>query len=149
MTRDAITLEEAALIRSSYKEAIDAVYRVYCDTEEIAAYAALEVWRLQNLSCASADEERERSERLAEKEEILSVTKENLNFILDKIRGLARERDKFISDIYMSHGIVDLQEKLSDLTPWIEDLSTEIQSRAEAAKLNAKITSEIARAVKH
>jgi len=122
---------------------------VYCDTEEIAAYAALEVWRLQNLSCASADEERERSERLAEKEEILSVTKENLNFILDKIRGLARERDKFISDIYMSHGIVDLQEKLSDLTPWIEDLSTEIQSRAEAAKLNAKITSEIARAVKH
>jgi len=149
MTRDAITLEEAALIRSSYKEAIDAAYRVYCDTEEIAAYAALEVWRLQNLSCASADEERERSERLAEKEEILSVTKENLNFILDKIRGLARERDKFISDIYMSHGIVDLQEKLSDLTPWIEDLSTEIQSRAEAAKLNAKITSEIARAVKH
>jgi len=149
MTRDAITLEEAALIRSAYKEAIDAAYRVYCDTEEIAAYAALEVWRLQNLSCVSADEERECSERLAEKQEILNTTKENLNFILDKIRDLARERDKFISDIYMSHGIIDLQEKLSDLTPWIEDLSTEIQSRADAAKLNAKITSEIARALKH
>ncbi len=149
MTQDAAKLEEAAFIRSRYKEAIDAAYGVYCDTEEIGAYAALEVWRLQNLSCASADEERERDERVAEKKGILAGIKENLNFILDKIRDLARERDAVISDIYMSHGIIDLQEKLADLTPWIEDLSAEIRSRADAAKLNAKVTSEIAKAVKH
>jgi uncharacterized coiled-coil protein SlyX len=148
MTRDAAKIEEAAFIRSCYKEAIDAAYRVYCDTEEIAAYAALEIWRLHNLSCTSSEEERECSERIAEKQEILNTTKENLNFILDKIRDLARGRDKFISDIYMSHGIIDLEEKLADLTPWIEELSTEIRSRADAAKLHAKITSEIARAVK-
>ncbi|MBI4964148.1 MAG: hypothetical protein HY913_12785 [Desulfomonile tiedjei] len=148
MTRDAAKLEEAALIRSCYNEAIHSAYQLYCDTEEIAANALLEVWRLQKLSSASSEEERDRLDRIEEKQEILVATKQNLHFILAKIRDLARERDKFISDIYMSHGIIDLEEKLADLTPWIEDLSTEIRGRANAARLNAKISSEIARAVK-
>jgi len=54
-------------------------------------------------------------------------------------------KDKFVSDIYTSTRIVGLESKLSNLTPWPDDLLTEVESRAEAAKLNAKITSEIAR----
>jgi len=150
MSLDSTKLEEASLIRARYNEAINAAYLLlYCDTEEVAAYAVLEIARLQHLSPGSEKEERELQERLAEKQEVLSTTKENLNFILDKIQELARERAKYISDIYMSRRIVDLEEKLTDLTPWIEELSTEIEDRANAAKLNAKISSEIARAVKY
>ncbi|HTY22642.1 MAG TPA: hypothetical protein VMC85_05900 [Desulfomonilaceae bacterium] len=149
MSLDSTKLEEAGLIRARYNEAIKAAYLLYCDTEEVAAYAVLEIARLQHLSPSSEKEEQELQERLAEKQEVLSTTKENLNFILDKIQELARERAKYISDIYMSRRIVDLEEKLTDLTPWIEELSTEIEDRANAAKLNAKISSEIARAVKY
>ena len=68
-----------------------------------------------------------------------------MRFILDRLHELARDRDKFVSDIYTSTRIVDLESKLSNLTPWLEDLLTEVESRAEAAKLNARVTSEIAR----
>jgi hypothetical protein len=147
MTRDAAKLEEAAVIRARYKDAIDAAYGLYCDSEEVAAYAVLEIRRLQSLMSGAEGEDQESLERLAEKKEILLRTKENLNFILDKIRELVRERDKYISDIYLSHRIMDLEEKLADLTPWMKDLSAETQDRADAARLNAKISSEIARAV--
>lgn len=149
MTRDTAKLQEAAFIRARYNEAIDAAYSLYCDTEEVAAYAVLEIGRLEKLKSSSEEEEQERLERLVEKQTILSTTKEHLNFILDNIQELARERDKYISDIYMSHRIMDLEEKLTNLTPWIKDLSAEIEDRATAAKLNAKISSEIARAVKY
>ena len=69
-----------------------------------------------------------------------------MRFILDKLHQLARDREKFISDIYTSTKIVDLESKLGDLTPWLKDLLTEVQSRTESAKLDAKVTSEISKA---
>jgi hypothetical protein len=143
MPRDDAKLEEAALIRSRFNEAIQEAYIVYCGCEEVAAYAVLEIFRLENMSNLSHSEDSDRLERLKEKTEVLARTKDNMHFILDKIHGLARDRDRYIADIYMSRRIVDLEEKLSNLTPWIQDLSTETQDKAEAAKLYAKITSEI------
>ncbi|MFH0824434.1 MAG: hypothetical protein V2B18_16900 [Pseudomonadota bacterium] len=148
MGKDISKLEEAALIRSHFKTAIEQAYEVYCESEEIAAYARLEIFRLLNLKPGSDSEENARLERIEEKTEVLTRTKENMFFILDKIRELARDRDKYISDIYMSKKIIDLQERLGNLTPWLKDLSIDVQSRAETAKLNAKISSEIGRAVK-
>jgi hypothetical protein len=146
MTSDYSKYEEAAIIRSHYNEAVQEAYKLYYESEEVAAYLALEVLRLKNLSCASEPEENERLERLTEKQDVLSRTKETMHFILDKLHNLARGRDKFISDIYTSSKIVDLESRLSDLTPWLQDLLVEVQSRAETAKLNAKITSEICKA---
>jgi hypothetical protein len=146
MTSDYSKYEEAAIIRSHYNEAVQEAYKLYYESEEVAAYLALEVFRLENLSCASESEENERLERIIEKQEVLSRTKETMHFILDKLHALARDRDKFVSDIYTSSKIVDLESKLSDLTPWLQDLLVEVQSRAETAKLNAKITSEIGKA---
>ncbi len=131
MSSDRTQLEEAALIRSYYKEAMAEVYNIYYESEEIAAHLALEIFRLENLKCVSGEEEAERLERLTEKWEILARTKENMRFILDRLHELASERDKFISDIYTSTKIVDIESRLSDLTPWLKDLSMEVQSRAE------------------
>jgi hypothetical protein len=146
MTSDYSKYEEAAIIRSHYNEAVQETYKLYYESEEVAAYLALEIFRLENLICTSETEEDERLTRLKEKQEILSRTKETMHFILDKLHTLARDRDKFISDIYTSNKIVDLESRLSDLTPWLQDLLIEVQSRAETAKLNAKITSEICKA---
>ena len=143
MSKDDPKLQEAALIRSSFNEAIQEAYRVYCGCEEVAAYAVLEIFRLENRSRVSETEDRDSLERLKEKNEVLFRTKENMHFVLDKIHELARDRDRFIADIYMSRRIVDLEEKLNNLTPWIQDLSYETHGKAEAAKLYAKITSEI------
>jgi len=145
MDRESAKYEEAAMIRSHYNEAIAEAYKVYYESEEIAAYLVLEIFRLQNLKCESESEEEDRSERLSEKTGILARTKQTMRFILDRLHELARDRDKFVSDIYTSTRIVDLESKLSNLTPWLEDLLTEVESRAEAAKLNARVTSEIAR----
>jgi len=145
MDRESAKYEEAAMIRSHYNEAIAEAYKVYYESEEIAAYLVLEIFRLQNLKCESESEEKDRSERLSEKTGILARTKQTMRFILDRLHELARDRDKFVSDIYTSTRIVDLESKLSNLTPWLEDLLTEVESRAEAAKLNARVTSEIAR----
>ena len=138
--------EEAALIRSHYNRAINQVYRLYYDSEEIAAHLVLEVFRLENWKCASQKDEEIRDERLDEKRSILFRTKEAMHFILDKLEELARDRDRFISDIYTSTKIVDMESRLGDLTPWLSDLQIEVQSRAETAKLNAKISTEISRA---
>lgn len=146
MTSEYSKYEEAAIIRSHYNEAVQEACKLYYESEEVAAYLALEIFRLDNLNCASEAEEKDRFERLSEKQEILSRTKETMRFILDKLHELARDRDKFVSDIYTSSQIVDLESKLSDLTPWLQDLLVEVQSRAETAKLNAKITSEISKA---
>jgi hypothetical protein len=141
-------IEEASLIRLHYTTAIEQAYELYCESEEIAAYAVLELYRLENFESTSDEEREECLERKAEKSEVLSRTKENMYFILEKIRQLSRDREKYIADIYMSKKIVDLEERLNDLTPWLTDLSLEVQSRAETAKLNAKISSEITRATK-
>jgi hypothetical protein len=138
--------EEAALIRSHYNEAIKATRTIYHESEEVAAYLCLEIFRLENLKCSSQSEETERLERMSEKTEMLSRTKDTMRFILDKLHELARDRDKFVSDIYTSTKIVDLESKLSDLTPWFKELLTEVQSRADAAKVEAKITSEFSKA---
>jgi hypothetical protein len=136
-------LEEAALIRTRYNHAIEEAYRVYCDFEEIAAYAVLEVFRLSKMSFFSEKEEIERTNRIDEKGAILVNIKKNLHFILDRIHELAKDRDKYISDIYMSKKIIDLEEKLNNLTPWLQDLTYEMKGKAEAAKLYAKITTEV------
>jgi len=146
MANDRMQLQEAAQLRSSYNEAAAEAYRIYYESEEIAAHLVLEIYRLQNLKCVSESEEVLRVERIAEKSDVLSRTKENMRFILEKLHELAGERDKFISDIYTSTRIVDIESRLSDLTPWLNDLSAEVQSRAETAKLNARIISEIAKA---
>ena len=138
--------EEAALIRSHYNNAIKQAYNIYYESEDVAAYLVLEIFRLENLKCSHQSEEKERQERISEKTEVLARTKETMRFVLDKLHQLARDRDKFISDIYTSTKIVDLESKLGDLTPWLEDLLTEVQARAETAKLDAKITSEISKA---
>ncbi len=149
MRNDRSQLEEAAKIRSYYSEAIVEAYNIYYESEEIAAHLILEVFRLENVKCASETEETARLERIAEKSEILSRTKENLRFILERLHELAGERDKCISDIYTSTRIVDIESRISNLTPWLNDLSMEVQSRAETAKLTAKITSEISKATNH
>lgn len=146
MTDEHSKYEETAAIRSYYGEAINQACSIYYESEEVAAYLVLEIFRLENLKCTSESEEKERLERISEKTEILARTKETMRFILDKIHKLARDRDKFISDIYTSTKIVDLESKLGDLTPWLNDLLTEVQDRAESAKLDAKITSEISKA---
>ncbi len=146
MDDDHAKYEEAALIRSHYNKAISQVYKIYHDSEEIAAYLVLEVFRLENWKCESDEEEQERLERLSEKMGILARTKEAMHFVLNRLHELARDRDRFISDIYTSIKIVDLESRLGDLTPWLTDLQMEVQSRAETAKLNAKISSEISRA---
>jgi hypothetical protein len=138
--------EEAALIRSHYNEAIKETCAIYHESEEVAAYLCLEVFRLENLKCPSQSEETDRLERISEKTEMLSRTKDTMRFILDKLHELARDRDKFVSDIYTSTKIIDLESKLSDLTPWFKELLTEVQSRADAAKVEAKITSEFSKA---
>jgi hypothetical protein len=138
--------EEAALIRSHYNDAIEGTRTIYQESEEVAAYLCLEIFRLENLKCSSQSEETERLERISEKAEMLSRTKETMRFILDKLHELARDRDKFVSDIYTSTKIIDLESKLRDLTPWLEDLLTEVKSRAETAKVDAKIKSEFSKA---
>jgi hypothetical protein len=146
MDRESAKYEEAARIRSHYNEAISEAYKVYYESEEIAAYLVLEIFRLQNLRCESESEEIDRSERLSEKTGVLDRTKQTMHFILDRLHEWARDRDNFVSDIYTSTRIVDLESKLSNLTPWLDDLLIEVERKAEAAKLDAKITSEIARA---
>lgn len=145
METDYSKYEEAAIIRAHYNEAVQEAYKLYYESEEIASYLALEVFRLQNMKCASESEEKERSERIAEKTEILSRTKETMHFILDKLHELARDRDRFVSDIYTSNQIVDVESRLSDLTPWLQDLMFEVRSRAETAKLNARIAAEMSK----
>jgi hypothetical protein len=138
--------QELATIRSHYREAVTEACRIYYGAEEVAAYLVLEIFRLKNLKCTSEPEEEERQERLSEKKEILAQTKETMYFVLEKLHELARDRDKFISDIYTSAQIVDLESKLGDLAPWLKDLSTEVESRVKTAKLDAKVASEISRA---
>jgi hypothetical protein len=146
MDNDHAKYEEAALIRSHYNRAISQVYQIYYDSEEIAAHLVLEVYRLENWTCESEKEKQDRRERLDEKVEILFRTKEAMHFILNRLQELARDRDRFVSDIYTSTKIADVESRLGDLTPWLMDLQMEVQGRAETAKLNAKISSEIARA---
>ncbi len=146
MTDEHSKFEETAVIRSHYNEAINEACSIYYESEEIAAYLVLEIFRLENLKSTSESEEGERLERISEKTEVLSRTKETMRFILDKLHQLARDREKFISDIYTSTKIVDLESKLGDLTPWLKDLLTEVQARTESAKLDAKVTSEISKA---
>lgn len=149
MDMDRSQLEEAAVIRSCYNEAMAEAYMIYYESEEIAAHLVMEIFRLENLKCESESEDAARLERIEEKSEILLRTKESMRFVLSKLHELAGERDKFISDIYTSTRIVDLETRLSNLTPWLKDLSVEVQSRAETAKLNAKITSEISKATNY
>ncbi|MGB6063726.1 MAG: hypothetical protein WBG50_02895 [Desulfomonilaceae bacterium] len=137
--------EEAATIRFHYNQALEEACKLYYESEEVAAHLSLEIFRLENLKSTSEPEERERLERLSEKEGVFSRTKETLRFILDKLHELARDRDRFVSDIYTSTQIIDVESELDNLTPWLQDLWTEVGSRADTAKLDAKIASEISR----
>ena len=128
MDNDHAKYEEAALIRSHYNGAISQVYQIYYDSEEIAAHLVLEVYRLENWTCESEKEEQDRRERLDEKVEILFRTKEAMHFILNRLQELARDRDRFISDIYTSTKIADVESRLGDLTPWLRDLQMEVRA---------------------
>ncbi len=144
MPNDSSKYEEAAFIRGRFNDAIQQAYAVYCESEEIAAYATLELFRLENARPLSKEESQDDLDRFQEKSEALDQTKKNMFFILEKIHELARDRDKYVSDIYMSTKILDIEHKLEDLTPWIEELRSETKSQAESAKMDAKITAEIA-----
>ncbi len=136
-------LKDAATIRARFKEAIDVAFKVYCECEQVAAYAILEVSRLEKMRCANDKEEFDRDCRIKEKAEVLDSAKRNLRLVLDRIHILAMDRDKTISDIYVSSKIMDIEDKLAGLTPWLQDLSDEMRGKAESAKLYAKLTSEI------
>ena len=84
--------KKAALIRSHYHKAISQVYKIYHDSEEIAAYLVPEVFRLENGKCESDVEEQERLERLAEKTGVRSRTKEAMHFVHSRLHELARDR---------------------------------------------------------
>ena len=78
MTDEHSKFEETAVIRSHYNEAINEACNIYYESEEIAAYLVLEIFRLENLKSTSGSEENERLERISEKMEV-SITNKRDN----------------------------------------------------------------------
>jgi hypothetical protein len=128
---------QATELRNKYSVAVENSYSLYCESEEIAAFLVLDICRLKN----STEEKDKR--KLKEKENLLAQVKINMNFILDKILLLSKEKNEFLSDIYTSSKIMDVENQLTDLTPWLNDLSREVESQASQALTVAKITAEV------
>jgi hypothetical protein len=137
-----LQVEQASEIRARYNRALGNSYRIYCESEDVAAFLSLEIRRLSK----SLDEKDQ--DKLREKQELVSRVKDNMLFILDKMSVLSKEKNEFLSDLYTSSKIVDLEDQLTDLTPWLDDLSQDVELQAHEARMNAKITSEINHSVR-
>lgn len=133
---------QATEIRKQYDSALGSTYKIFCDSEEIAAFLVLDLRRLQR-SNEEADKD-----KIEEKEKLLVQVKDNMYFVLDQLASLAKQKNEYLSDIYTSSKIVDIETDLSDLTPWLSDLSRDVESQASQAKSAARITTEISHAMR-
>jgi uncharacterized coiled-coil protein SlyX len=139
-------IDDAAVIRAKFNEAVNEAHVAYCDCEEVGAYLALEIHRLDTTAAHDGEEAQELDERITEKRDMLLKTKENMRFILDRIQELSREREKCVMDVYTSARIGDLETRLSELSPRIAELSADMRQRSREARVNAEVSLEVAQA---
>jgi hypothetical protein len=131
-------------VRARFNEALQEAHAAYCAAEEVAACLALEVHRLSMMETVDAMEAQERDERAAEKRDLLGKIKENMRYILDRVQELSRERERCIMDVYAGVGIGDLENRLSELSPKIQDLASDMRDRSRDARVSAKVSLEVA-----
>jgi methyl-accepting chemotaxis protein len=130
-------------VRLRYDEALMETYRFYEDLEEMAAYLTLEQDRLD---LELADREHSNDDlkaRLEENNRQLSETTAQMHLLLDRIKALLHEKRQSTADVLASRQILNLSDHMGDFLDWSEEVSSDIRSRVEALKSEAKISSEI------
>lgn len=130
-------------LRQRYDEALMETYRFYEDLEEMAAYLTLEQDRL-NLELADREQsDDDLKARLEETNRQLSETTAQMHLLLDRIKALLHEKRQSTADVLASRQILNLSDHMGDFLDWSEEVSSDIRSRVEALKSEAKISSEI------
>lgn len=130
-------------VRRQYDDAIVETYRFYEDLEDMAAYLMLERNRLEGELRSEAPPESDDKVRLEETARRLSETAQRMNVLLDRIEMLLHEKRQATADVLASRQILKISDHLGDFLDWSEDLSSDIRSRVEALKSEARICSEI------
>ena len=130
-------------VRRQYDAAIVETYRFYEDLEDMAAYLMLERNRLEVESEDEDPLDSDETARLDETSKRLSETAQRMNDLLDRIELLLHEKRQATADVLASRQILKISDHLGDFLDWSEDLSSDIKSRVEALKSEARISSEI------
>ena len=130
-------------VRRRYDEALMETYRFYEDLEDMAAYLPLEQNRLDAESGDRDQSDDDLKARLEETNRQLSETTCQMHLLLDRIKALLHEKRQSTADVLASRQILELSDHMGDFLDWSEEVSSDIRSRVEALKSQAKISSEI------
>ena len=130
-------------VRRRYDEALMETYRFYEDLEDMAAYLTLEQNRLDAESGDRDQSDDDLKARLEETNRQLSETTCQMHLLLDRIKALLHEKRQSTADVLASRQILELSDHMGDFLDWSEEVSSDIRSRVEALKSQAKISSEI------
>ena len=130
-------------VRRRYDEALMETYRFYEDLEDMAAYLTLEQNRLDAESGDRDESDDDLKARLEETNRQLSETTCQMHLLLDRIKALLHEKRQSTADVLASRQILELSDHMGDFLDWSEEVSSDIRSRVEALKSQAKISSEI------
>jgi len=130
-------------VRRQYDEALLETYRFYEELEDIAAYLTLERDRLDMELGGRDQSDDDLKARLEETNRQLSETTCQMHLLLDRIKTLLHEKRQSTADVLASRQILNLNDHMGDFLDWSEEISSNIRSRVEALKSEAKISSEI------
>jgi methyl-accepting chemotaxis protein len=130
-------------VRRRYDEALMETYRFYEDLEEMAAYLTLEQDRLNRELTDRDHSDDDLKARLEETNRQLSETTAQMHLLLDRIKALLHEKRQSTADVLASRQILNLSDHMGDFLDWSEEVSSDIRSRVESLKSEAKISSEI------
>ncbi len=130
-------------VRIRYDEALRETYGFYEKLEEMAAYLTLEQSRLEMALNEKDQADDDLNLRLEQNNRQLSETIEQMMLLLDRIKALLHEKRQSTADVLASRHILNLSDHMGDFLDWSEEMSSEIRSRVEALKSEAKISSEI------
>jgi methyl-accepting chemotaxis protein len=130
-------------VRRRYDEALMETYRFYEDLEEMAAYLTLEQDRLDAELADRDQSDDDLKARLEETNRQLSETTSQMHLLLDRIKALLHEKRQSTADVLASRQMLNLSDHMGDFLDWSEEISSDIRSRVEALKSEAKISSEI------
>ena len=127
----------------STDEALMETYRFYEELEEMAAYLTLEQNRLDAELGDREQSDDDLKARLEETNRQLSETICQMGLLLDRIKALLHEKRQSTADVLASRQILNLSDHMGDFLDWSEEISSDIRSRVEALKPEARISSEI------